>query len=168
MNRNSPAQMRHITLRLTASAATSGRLTTTRASADQIRHVPTSHRIPAVATIRALRAPLPTIVILLYQVVPSSKRDQMRVVRRRRYRHTSRASNIRVAELVGQRLQLVGREMIIVPQNVVVRRPARALDARVTAQIKIEFSRVRDAGVDRRAWRYVAAPPALFFAIGAE
>lgn len=61
-------------------------------------------------------------MLLLDQVVAGSEGDQVGVVGRRRDRHGARAAHVRVAQLVRQTLQLVGVEVVVVPQHVVVRR----------------------------------------------
>ena len=43
------------------------------------------------------------------------------------YRNAARASNVGVAELVSEHLQLVGREVVIIPQHVVMRRTTGTL-----------------------------------------
>lgn len=92
----------------------------------------------------------------------------MSVVGRRRYGHTSRASHIRVTQLIGERLQFVGRKVIVIPQNVIVRRSTRALNARMRTQIEIEFSWMRDPGVHGGARRDVATATALLLAVGTK
>jgi len=49
------------------------------------------------------------------------------VVGRRRDGHAACTAYVRVAQLVGQHLQLVRVELIVVPQDVVMRRPACTL-----------------------------------------
>ena len=77
---------------------------------------------------RARVAPLARVVLLLHQVVARAERHQVRVVRRRRNRHRTRAPHVRVAQLVRQLLQLVRCHAVVVPQNVVVRRTASTLE----------------------------------------
>ena len=66
-------------------------------------------------------------MLLLDHVVARAERDQMGVVGGGGYRDASRAPHVRVAQLVGEHLQLIGAEVVVVPQHVVVRRPAGAL-----------------------------------------
>ncbi len=74
-----------------------------------------------------------------------------------RYGDRSGATHICVTQLVGECLELVSRKVIIVPENVVVRWSTCALNASVTAQIKVELGGMRDACVDRGAGWYVTA-----------
>ena len=122
----------------------------------------------AVAAVRALRRTFATVVIFLDQMVAGSERHEVSVVGGRRYGHAARASHIGVTQLIGERLQFVGREMIVVPQYVIVRGTRGALDARVTAQVEVKLGGMSDARVHRGARRYVAAAAALLFAVGTE
>ena len=65
--------------------------------------------------------PLARVVVLVHQVVPGAEGDQVGVVGRRRNRHGARASDVGMAQLVGQHLELVGGEVVVVPKDVVVR-----------------------------------------------
>jgi hypothetical protein len=60
----------------------------------------------------------------------------MRVVSWRRNGNRSSASDISVAKLVGQALQLVRVKVIVIPQDVVVGRSARSLE-KLTKVLKI-------------------------------
>ena len=73
-------------------------------------------------------ASLPTVVFLLHQMVASSEGHQVGVVRRGGDGDGPGAPDVGVAQLVGQLLELVSIEMIIVPQNVVVAGSGGALD----------------------------------------
>ena len=97
------------------------------------------------------------VVLLLDEVIARAEGDEMRVVGRRRDGDATRAAHVGVTQLIRQHLQLVGVEVIVVPQHVVVRRTRRALDAGVAAQVEVELGGVSDADVDRRARRDVAA-----------
>ena len=97
------------------------------------------------------------VVLLLDEVIARAEGDEMRVVGRRRDGDAARAAHVRVTQLIRQHLQLVGVEVIVVPQHVVVRRARRALDAGVAAQVEVELGGMSDADVDRRARRDVAA-----------
>jgi hypothetical protein len=55
--------------------------------------------------------------------------------------------------------------MIVVPQDVIMRRPARALDSLMRAKIKVELGRMSDADVDRRSGRNVPGLSGLFFLV---
>ena len=73
-------------------------------------------------------AALPTVVLLLHQMVAGSEGHQVGVVSRGRDGDGPGAPDVGVAQLVGQLLQLVSIEMIIIPEDVVVTWPRRALD----------------------------------------
>ena len=73
-------------------------------------------------------AALPTVVLLLHQMVAGSEGHQVGVVGRGRDGDGPGAPDVGVAQLVGQLLQLVSIEMIIIPENVVVAGPGGALD----------------------------------------
>lgn len=72
-------------------------------------------------------------MLLLDQVISCPKGDELRVVRRRRNAHRARAAHVGVAELVSHLLQVVRLEVVVVPQDVVVTRPTRALNTLVRA-----------------------------------
>ena len=178
MHGYSATQMRHIALRLTAGAAARarGRLTAARAATDQIR-VDGAHGAAtaaaasdagASAAVGRLCRAFARVVVLLDQMVARAERHQMSVVGGRRYGHGSRASHVRVTQLIGQRLQLVRREVIVVPQYVIMRWATRALDAGVRAQVEVELGGMSDARVHGGARRDVARAAALFFAVRAE
>ena len=105
---------------------------------------------------RGEERPLPRVVLLLHEVVAGPEGDELRVVRRRRDAHRARAADVGVAELVGHLLQVVRLEVVVVPQDVVVTRPTRALDALVRAQVEVELGGVGDAHVDGGAGGDVA------------
>lgn len=65
-----------------------------------------------------------------HDVVPSAVGRKMGVLNRCRSRDRIRATRIRVAEIVSQLLKLVGRQVVVVVQHVVVRRSAGALAKR--------------------------------------
>ena len=60
------------------------------------------------------------VVFFLYEVVASAEGDQVCIVGGRRYRHTARAPDIGVTQLVRQHLKVIGGEVVVVPQDVVV------------------------------------------------
>ena len=66
-------------------------------------------------------------MFLLNQVVACSESDEMCVVGRCGDGDAARAADVGVAQLVGQHLQLVGVEVVIVPQHMIMRRARRAL-----------------------------------------
>ena len=61
-----------------------------------------------------------------------------------------------MAELVSHLLQVVRREVVVIPEDVVVTRPACALNALVRTKVEVELRRVGDAHVDSGAGRDVA------------
>lgn len=69
------------------------------------------------------------VMFFVHQVVPGAEGHQVSVVCRRRDGHGARAAHVGVTQLVGEDLQLVGRETIVVPKHVVVGRPACSLKA---------------------------------------
>lgn len=72
-------------------------------------------------------------MLFIHQVVPGSEGHQVRVVGRRRDGDGARAAHVGVAQLVGEDLQLVRREAIVIPEHVVVRRSACSLEPDHTA-----------------------------------
>ena len=84
-------------------------------------------RCPVLATSREV-ASLPAVVLLLHQVVAGTEGNEVSVVRRSRNGDTACAADVSVAQLVGQLLQLVSIEMIIIPKDVVVTWSRCALD----------------------------------------
>jgi len=60
------------------------------------------------------------VVLFLNEMITSSESDQVCVVRWRRYWHTAGTAHIRVTQLIGQHLNLIRTEVIVVPQHMVV------------------------------------------------
>lgn len=60
------------------------------------------------------------VVIFVHQVVACSESHQPGVVRRRRDGDGASAADVCVAQLVGEELQLISGETVVVPQDVVV------------------------------------------------
>jgi len=54
-------------------------------------------------------------MFLLNEMVPCPESDQVCVVGWRRYGHTARTPNIRMAQLVRQHLKVVGGKMVVIP-----------------------------------------------------
>ena len=67
------------------------------------------------------------LVLPLLEVVASSKGHQMSVVGRGRVGDGASAADVRVAQLVGEALEFICREVVVVPQDVVVRGSTGAL-----------------------------------------
>ena len=78
---------------------------------------------------------LARVVVLVHQVVSRSKRHQVCVVCGGGDGDGARAANISVAQLVSQHLQLVRREVVVVPQHVVMRRTRRSLGVKCTVMV---------------------------------
>lgn len=60
------------------------------------------------------------VVIFVHQVVACSESHQPGVVRRRRDGDGASAADVSVAQLVGEELQLIGGETVVIPKDVVV------------------------------------------------
>lgn len=75
---------------------------------------------------RACHSP---IVLFIHQVVPGPEGHQVSIVCWRRNGHGARAAHVGVTQLVGENLQLIGRETIVIPKHVIVGRPACSLKA---------------------------------------
>lgn len=60
------------------------------------------------------------VVIFVHQVVACSESHQPGVVRRRRDGDGASAADVSVAQLVGEELQLISGETVVIPQDVVV------------------------------------------------
>ena len=68
-------------------------------------------------------------MFFVHQVVPGPEGHQVSIVRWGRDGHGTRAAHVGVTQLVGEDLQLVGGEAIVIPQHVVVGGPACSLKA---------------------------------------
>lgn len=81
---------------------------------------------------RAGRLPLSSspVVLFVHQVIAGAKSHQMGIVGRRRNGNGAGAAHVSVAQLIRKHLKLVGGEVIVVPEHVVVRRPAGTLHSR--------------------------------------
>lgn len=75
----------------------------------------------------ACRYPDPPLVFTLLEVVPCPEGHQVGIVCGGGVRDAPCAAHISVAELVGETLQLIGCEVIIIPQDMVVGGAAGAL-----------------------------------------
>lgn len=82
------------------------------------------------------------IMFFIHQVVPGPEGHQVSIVGWRRDGHGARTAHIRVTQLVGENLQLIGRETIVIPKHVIVGRPACSLKA---------DQRVREANTPKRS-----------------
>ena len=70
------------------------------------------------------------VVLLVHQMVSSAERHQVSVVGWRGDGDGAGAAHIGVAQLVGEDLQLIRGEAVVVPQHIVVRGAARALSSK--------------------------------------
>ena len=96
------------------------------------------------------------VVLLVDDVVPGPDGHQVGVVGGGGDGDRPGAPGVGVAQLVGQLLQLVSIEVVVIPEDVVVTRPACALNALVRTKVEVELRRVGDAHVDSGAGRDVA------------
>jgi hypothetical protein len=71
--------------------------------------------------------PTAPVVFPVHQMVTGPECHQMGVISRRRDGHGASAADVGVAQLVGQLLELVGRQVVVVPEHVVVGGPGSAL-----------------------------------------
>ena len=94
-------------------------------------------------------------------ILTGSIGHQMGIVARRRIGDGSSASGKEVAQVIGELLHLVGRESVVVPEDVVVRRSARPLDPLMGHHKEIVLRRMGHQRVDHRARRYIFASTAL-------
>lgn len=69
------------------------------------------------------------VMFFVHQVVPGPERHQVSVVCWGRDGHGARAAHVGVTQLVGEDLQLIGGETIVVPKHMIVGRPACSLKA---------------------------------------
>ena len=74
--------------------------------------------------------------------------NKLRIVRWCRNAHRARAADIGVAELVGHLLQVVRFKVVVVPKDMVVTWPTRALNTLVRAEVEVKLSGVSDAHID--------------------
>jgi len=118
-----------------------------------VNNWPRQHLTPgrSLAPQAARRSSLP-VVILVHKMVPGPKGYQPGVVRRSRNRDRPRTPHVRVTQLVGQQLEFVCGETVVVPQDLVVGGPAGSL--RRTDE--------QSAGQHRQnqSWYLTVAPPA--------
>ena len=63
-----------------------------------------------------------------------------------------------MAEVIGQHLQVVGSEVVVVPQHLVVARPAGALDTLVTKQVEVTLGWVIDTLIHYSTRQSIAVP----------
>jgi len=73
-------------------------------------------------------------MLLFDEMISCPERDKVGIVRRSRYGHTAGASDVSVTQLVGQHLNLVRAEVVVVPQHVIVRWPTGSLPTTTHSQ----------------------------------
>ena len=81
--------------------------------------------------------PLPAVVLLLHQVIASPEGHQVGVVGRGGDGDRPGAPDVGVAELVGQLLELISVEMVIIPEDVIVTGTGGALDTCKGRSVKV-------------------------------
>lgn len=77
------------------------------------------HNRPVVPVARLVAA-FTAVVLFLDEVISSAEGHQVRIVGRSGDGDGASAAHIRVAQLVGQALQFIRRELVVVPEHVVV------------------------------------------------
>lgn len=70
----------------------------------------------------------PPVVLFVHQVVPSPEGHQVGVVGRCWDGDGARAADVGVAQLVGEKLEIICSETVVIPQNVVVGGTTRTLE----------------------------------------
>ena len=111
---------------------------------------------------------LTRVVLLLNQVVSCPECHQVRVVGRGWNADRPGATDICVAELICELLQLVGVKVIVIPEYMVVAWPAGALDTLVRAKVEVKLCRVCDANINGGAGGDVARFARLLFLFRSE
>ena len=107
-------------------------------------------------------------MLLVEDVVSGPNGDQVGVVSGGGNGDASGATGVGVAQLVGQGLELVSGEAVIIPETAVVAGPRGALDALVWAQVEVVLRGVSDVGVHCGPGGDIARPPRLVSSIWAE
>lgn len=82
-------------------------------------------------------------MFLVHQMVTGSEGHKTSIVGWCRDGHRSGTTYVCMAQLVSQNLQLISRETIVIPQDVVMRRPAGTLKTnRVILMAKEKYKRI--------------------------
>lgn len=114
-------------------------------------------------------AALATVVLLVHQVVPRSECHQPSIVSWGWDGDRAGAAHIGMAQLVGEDLQLICSEPVVIPEHVVMGGPARTLNACMTAQVKVELERVGDVCIHCcSCWDIPALPNPLILVCAEE
>ena len=91
----------------------------------------------------------------------SSSRNNVCIIGRRRVRDDSGAASVQMAQFVGQVLQCVRGEIVLVEQNVVVRGTGGAHDTGMTLKIKIKLEGMDNPFVNHSSRLAVSCPVAV-------
>ena len=78
-------------------------------------------------------------LVPVHQVVPGSEGHQVCVVGGGWDGHRPGAAHVGVAQLVGEGLELIGCEVVLIPQHVVVRGTGCALTNKQTSKLELEL-----------------------------
>ena len=108
------------------------------------------------------------VVLLVDDVVPGPDGHQVGVVCGGGDGHGPGAPGVGVAQLVGQVLQLVRTQVVVVPQTSVVGGTRCSLDTLVGAQIEVILGGMGDVGVHGRPCGNIPRSSALVTMVGAE
>ena len=110
----------------------------------------------------------PAVVFAVDQVIAGTEGDEMGVVGGGGDGHRAGTADVGVAHLIGELLQLVGAEVVVVPEHMVVGRTGGALNTGVTAQVEVELGRVGDPHVHGGARGDVEGLPDLVLLVHGE
>lgn len=77
------------------------------------------------------------VVFFIHQMIPGSEGNQVRVICWCRDGNRTSAANVCMTQLVGKNLQLIWRETIVIPEDVVMRRSACSLKADHTHSVSM-------------------------------
>lgn len=79
------------------------------------------------------------VMFLLHKVVSGTEGNKMCIVGRCRDGHTTSTPHVGVAQLVRQNLQFIRREVVVIPQYMVVGRSTCTLGRKNKSHVKIEI-----------------------------
>lgn len=106
--------------------------------------------------------------VLTLGMEPRISRHNVRIVRRKHHRDRESRARVQVAQVIGQGLQLVCRELVVVLQHMVQDRARSAKETRVALDEEVELDRVHNRNVDNRTRSTIAAPVGILLAHGEE
>lgn len=98
----------------------------------------------------------PVEIVIPSCMVPSSSSHEMCIVCRRNNGDASCAACIEMTQLVGQVLQIVWGEVVIIQEDIVMGRARSPQGSCMRLEIEIEFERMNNDRVDDRPWLTVA------------